>query len=114
MWKLVPPKPNALTPAQRARPLTVSQGRVVVLTRTGEAAQSMLGLGYSKPRPAAPAAGLRCPMLDLTEPRAIDPAGRPAPVNAPVRLAISTASPTGVEVPCASTIEQVAGDSPES
>jgi hypothetical protein len=39
-WKLVPPKPNALTAAQRTPPWATSQGRVVVLTRSGEDAQS--------------------------------------------------------------------------
>ncbi len=53
-------------------------------------------------RPAAPAAALRWPMLDLTEPSAIA-AGRGARApNTSVRLSSSAASPTRVDVPCAS------------
>ena len=94
-WKLVPPKPNALTPATRARPAATSQSRSSVLTANGDAVQSTLGLGRSKLRlggstlscsasvalsmPAAPAAPLRWPMFDFTEPSAIDPGASCAP-----------------------------------
>ena len=88
-WKLVPPKPNALTPATRVAPSATSQSRASVLTANGDADQSRLGFGRSKfrlggstlsrsakavlSRPAAPAAALRWPMLDLTEPSATEP-----------------------------------------
>ncbi len=51
-------------------------------------------------------------MLDLTEPSAIDPAGRPGPPKTSVRLSSSAASPTRVEVPCASMHVDGAGSSP--
>src|SRR4051794_2866236 len=49
-WKLVPPKPNALTPATRVAPSGTSQSRRVVLTANGADDQSTFGLGRSKPR----------------------------------------------------------------
>ena len=87
-------------------------------------AQSTFGLGRSKfrlggstlscsastalSRPAAPAAALRWPMFDLTEPSAIEPWRGARPCRTPrSRLPSSTASPTRVDVPCASM--QVAG-----
>ena len=45
-----------------------------------------------------PAAALRCPMLDLTDPSAIEPGMAPALPKTSPRLASSLASPTGVDV----------------
>ena len=42
-WKLVPPNPNALTPAVRTPSVGGSHGRSSVLTTNGDASQSMLG-----------------------------------------------------------------------
>ncbi len=128
MWKFVPPKPNALTPATRVRPGATSQSRSSVLTANGEAAQSTLGLGRSKLRlggstlscsaravfsmPAAPAAPLRWPMLDFTDPRATDPGASCAPAKASAMLPTSTTSPTAVEVPWPSISVHSSGDSP--
>src|ERR1035441_2903029 len=91
-WKLVPPKPKALRPARRGVFAGTVHGRNSVLTYRGERAKSIAELGCSKFRlggntlsrsarmafsnPAAPAAPLRCPMFDLTEPSATDPEGR--------------------------------------
>ena len=50
-------------------------------------------------------------MLDLTEPRAIEPGRMPSP-NTAERLSTSTTSPTRVEVPCPSTRVAVRGESP--
>ena len=128
MWKLVPPKPNALTPATRVRPGATSQSRSSVLTANGDAAQSTLGFGRSKLRlggstlscsaravlrmPAAPAALLRWPMLDLTDPSATDPGRNCAPANASTRLPTSTTSPTRVDVPWPSISVHSSGESP--
>ena len=89
-WKLVPPKPNALTPAHAhaargCRPLA----QLGVDPERDRRPSRRFGLGCSKcrlgastlscrlstvlKRPAAPAAALRWPMLDLTEPSAIEP-----------------------------------------
>ena len=62
--------------------------------------------------PAAPAAPLRWPKFDFTEPRAIDPRGSCAPEKPSIKLFSSTASPTLVEVPWPSTSVHSAGDSP--
>ena len=106
----------------------MSQSRSSVLTANGETLQSRFGFGRSKltlggsilwcsdsvafSSPAAPAAALRCPMLDLTDPSAIDPGAICEPENASVSAPSSTASPTRVEVPWPSISEQSAGDSP--
>ena len=91
-----------------------------VLTANGRVSQSTLGLGFAKFRlggellrraatrtilnsPAAPAAALRWPMFDFTEPSAIERGAAPAAPKTAVRLASSEASPTRVEVPWAST-----------
>ncbi len=127
-WKLVPPKPNALTPATREWSAATSQSRSSVFTANGDPLQSTLELGRSKlmlggstlpcsasvalSMPAAPAAALRWPMFDLTEPSAIEPGATCAPENASIRLFNSTASPTLVEVPCPSIRVHSAGDSP--
>ena len=62
--------------------------------------------------PAAPAAALRWPTFDFTEPSAIEPGAAPALPKTSVRLLSSVASPTRVEVPCASTNVAVAGSTP--
>ena len=51
-------------------------------------------------------------MLDLTDPSAIEPVAAPALPKTSVKLASSVASPTRVEVPCASMQEASAGSSP--
>ena len=51
-------------------------------------------------------------MLDLTEPRAIEPGAAPAAPKTAVRLASSEASPTRVEVPWASTAPRCGGVHP--
>ncbi len=124
-WKLVPPKPNADTPARRMPPTGLAHSRSSVLTLNGDEAQSRLGLGTLKfrlggstfscsdmtalNRPAVPAAALRWPMLDLTEPRAMEPASAPAlPKTSPIAESSAT-SPTRVDVPCASISPTVAG-----
>ncbi len=131
MWKLVPPKPNALTPERRMDPPFVpgfSHARSSVFTRKGEREKSMFGFGAWKLRlggsipwcrarvalstPAAPAPPFRCPMFDLTEPRAIEAVGRPAPRKASCIVSTSTTSPTLVDVPWPSTRSPGAGDSP--
>ena len=127
-WKLVPPKPNALTPAMRTPVGGVGHSRSSVLTRNGPAAKSMLGLGAAKFRlggstlwcrasaalnsPAAPAAALRCPMFDFTEPSAIDPGAAPAAPKTDMSPSTSATSPTRVEVPWPSTSVATAGLSP--
>ena len=90
-------EPERAQPAMRLRPAGTSQSRSWVFTANGDWLQSTLGLACSKVilggstfscnasvalrRPAAPAADLRCPMLDLTEPSATDPRGRCAPLR---------------------------------
>ena len=109
-WKLVPPNPNALTPARRTPPGGGSHGRSSVLTANGDRLKSMFGLGRSAwmlggstlwwsamaalNRPAVPAAPFRWPMFDFTEPSGIEPAGTPSPPNTSVRASTSTTSPT--------------------
>ena len=46
-WKLVPPKPKALTPARRIPPGGGSHGRSSVLTVNGDRPKSMFGFGCS-------------------------------------------------------------------
>ena len=127
-WKLVPPNPKALTPAQRTPLSGAGHSRSSVFTRNGMSSQSTFGLGWSKcrlgvstfswrlstvlNRPAAPAAPLRWPILDLTDPSAIEPFAAPALRNTSVKLASSVASPTRVEVPCASMQVARAGSTP--
>ncbi len=52
-------------------------------------------------------------MLDFTEPSAIEPGAAPAAPKTEPRLSSSAASPTRVEVPCASTAVALAGSSPD-
>ncbi len=124
-WKLVPPKPNALTPPRRMPHGGVGHSRNAVLTLNGERSQSTFGFGSRKLRlgastfscrliailnmPAVPAAALRCPMFDFTDPSATPCTGAPAAPNTAVRLSSSVASPTRVDVPCASIDETVPG-----
>ena len=77
-----------------------------MLTANGVDDQSALGFGAAKPRlggstlwwiasvalsiPAAPAADLRWPIFDFTEPSATEPGAKPAPANASARLDSST------------------------
>ena len=51
-------------------------------------------------------------MLDFTEPRAIEPALAPAAPKILSMLSNSVASPTRVDVPCASMAVAVAGSTP--
>jgi hypothetical protein len=127
-WKFVPPNPNALTPPRRGSPIDTGHSRNSVLTRNGEVAQSTFGLGSWKcrlgasifscrlmtilNRPAVPAAALRWPMFDFTEPSAMDPGAAPAFPNTFVMLSSSAASPTRVDVPCASIADALAGSTP--
>ena len=94
-WKLVPPKPNALTPARRTPPAGAPTRAARCSPRRASARSRCSGLGASKWRlggstlwcsastalssPAAPAAPLRWPMFDFTEPSAIEPGARPEP-----------------------------------
>ncbi len=128
MWKLVPPKPKALTPARRGSGPEWVHSRSSVFTRNGVEAQSTFGLGSWKCRlggstlsfrlmtalnmPAAPAAAFRWPMLDLTEPRAMDPGATPWAAKISSRAPSSVASPTRVDVPCASSIPMEPGSTP--
>src|SRR5271167_3586896 len=127
-WKLVPPKPNALTAARRGVSPGTVHGFSSVLTYSGEWAKSMSGLGFSQCKlggsnlwcsanvvlriPAAPAAPFRCPKFDFTEPRAIEPLGRLELLSTSTRLCASTTSPTRVDVPWPSNNVAVAGDNP--
>src|SRR6266545_3621470 len=101
-WKLVPPKPKALTPPRRTPPGGTVQSRSSVFTWNGEVAQSTFGFGSRKFKlggrtfsctaivslnsPAVPAAAFRWPMLDFTEPSAIEPVAIPSLPNTEVRL----------------------------
>ena len=127
-WKLVPPKPKELIPARRTSPSFFSHGRATVFTRKGKCEKSMLGLGRSKlieggstcsrnakivlSSAAAPAALLRWPMLDFTEPSAIFPVGRSSAPKIEFRLLTSTTSPTRVDVPCPSINAALRGSRP--
>jgi len=124
----VPPKPKALTPARRGFPSTCSQGRSSFVTAKGICAKSNCGLGRSKlalsgstrscsastalSKPAAPAALLRWPKLDLTEPKAMLPAWISNFPKISFKLFTSTTSPTLVEVPCPSIKPALAGETP--
>jgi hypothetical protein len=111
---LVPPNPNALTPASRGAPenhAPENHGRAAELTRNRPSA----GSGSANPawggtvrcrststaliRPAMPAADIAWPMLALTEDSSVD---APAP-NTSRSADSSTASPAGVAVPWHST-----------
>ncbi len=125
----MPPKPKADTPPARTPEAGASQARRAVLTRHGLVSQSTLSLGWLKfsegartfscswrtilNSPAVPAAALRWPMLDLTEPSAIWPGLAPAPPKTSDSDSSSAASPTRVDVPCASMAVTVAGSRPE-
>ena len=122
MWKFVPPNPNALTAARRGSPSCFGNSRAS--RGTWKLPNSIPGFGFSKCRlggmtfsrsaklalssPAAPAAALRWPMFDFTDPSATGPS---AP-NVSCRHCTSTTSPTFVDVPWPSTIPHVRGDSP--
>ena len=51
-------------------------------------------------------------MFDFTEPSAMEPGAAPAGPNTLVRLSSSDASPTRVDVPCASIADAIAGSTP--
>ncbi len=114
---LMPPKPKAFTPARRGAPLAgSSQGEVAstganrVPAKAG-CGSSQCSVGGSVRwcsaraaliSPAAPAAGIVCPIMDLTEPMPIIRAAGSSGPNTSARVASSAASPFGVAVPCAS------------
>ncbi len=122
----MPPNPNALTPARRGP--SPSQGSASVISRKRVSSMLRFGsstwrVGGSTPwntasaalaRPAAPAAGMAWPIIDLIEP---SPA-RVMPASAGPKtsrsVASSAESPAGVAVPCASTSPTVAGSRPET
>jgi hypothetical protein len=126
-WKLVPPKPNALTPAIRSA-ASAAQGRAAAWKKKGELSCFQAALGFSMcsvgglipwcrarvvlMSPARPAAHLVCPIWDFTEPMAQLPGAAPASVNTSVSVASSVRSPTTVPVPCASMRPICAGDTP--
>ncbi len=115
-WKFVPPNPKADTLARRIFPS--GQASALVMTRNGHLAQSTMGLGVSKfteggntlwykasvvlINAAIPAAALAWPIWLLTLPKPMLPGLAYGP-NSSVRASNSTASPTRVPVPCAST-----------
>ncbi len=86
MWKFVPPKPNAETPALLGFSSGRGQSLAVVGTKNGISDHSTVGFGVSKPAdggivlwwrartpliiPAIPAAAFRCPIWDFIEPTA--------------------------------------------
>ena len=127
--KFDPPKPKALTAALRAPEAAAGHSRSSVLTLNGECAQSILGFGSRKFRlggstfscsamaalnsPAAPAAALRWPMLDLTEPSGMEPGAAPAGTKTLCSASASLRSPTRVDVPCASMRPTAAGSRPD-
>ena len=81
-WALMPPKPNALTPARRGRRvprLRAPQDAEAGRRRAPGCGSSQCRVGGSTPwwtasaaliRPAAPAAGIAWPIIDFTEPSA--------------------------------------------
>ena len=115
-WKLVPPKPKADTLARRI--LSLFHGSALVITRKGLVAQSTVGFGVSKLteggntllykakdvliKEAIPAAALAWPIWLLTLPKPIVP-GLAYGAKMSYKALSSTASPTRVPVPCAST-----------
>jgi hypothetical protein len=127
-WKLVPPKPKAETPQRRGANDGRSHGRALVLTSKGILSNGMAGLSTSQlidggrilwwqastalSRPAAPAALLRWPICDLTEPSAILCLMGVPSMSTLAALSISETSPTRVEVPWPSSKVMVAGSSP--
>ncbi len=118
MWKLVPPKPNAETPALLGFFNGLGQSLGAVGTKNGISDHSTVGFGVLKPAdggivlwckantpliiPAIPAAAFRCPICDLIEPTATwSPPSYP--LHRRESVDNSVASPTLVEVPWAST-----------
>jgi len=120
-WALMPPKPNALTPARRGA-APDSHGRTVrigsnLVSASSGCGSSQCSVGGSSPwwtasaaliRPATPAAGIVWPIIDFTEPI---PTGGPSP-NTCASVRSSASSPVGVPVPCASISPTVAGSRP--
>ena len=124
----MPPNPKALTPARRTSPAGFGQGRRLVMTSNGKCSKSILlfrrsngtlgGNIFSSSAktafniPTAPAALLRCPILDFTEPNIRLPFGNPRLPNTACKLSTSAMSPTRVDVPCPSIIPTLAGFNP--
>ncbi len=122
-WALIPPKPNALTPARRgcgprSHGSAALTGRIRVRARSG-CGSWRCSVGGSTPSytasaalisPAMPEACMVCPSIDFTEPKPIPrpPAGPGGP-NTWARVSSSAASPTGVPVPCASSSPSAPG-----
>jgi hypothetical protein len=114
---LVPPTPNALTPASSGP--SAGHGADSVAIRNGLAQRSSSGLGRAKfavgtslrwcsisavlITPATPADWPVCPMLLFTAPSLQKPTSSVDSRNAAVSAATSIGSPTRVPVPCAST-----------
>ena len=123
-WALMPPKPNALTPARRGRS---PHGAAASITRKRVVASSARGCSQCSDggwtswcnasaaliKPATPAAGMAWPIIDFTEP---SPGAGPlaGPPKNCASAASSTASPVGVAVPWASISPTVAGSQPAS
>ena len=115
-WKFVPPNPKADTLARRT--LSVFHGSALVMTRKGLVAQSTVGFGVTKLadggntllykasdvliKEAMPAAALAWPIWLFTLPSPIVP-GLACGPKISYKAFNSTASPTRVLVPCAST-----------
>ncbi|SCE30597.1 hypothetical protein GA0115236_147210 [Streptomyces sp. IgraMP-1] len=129
MWALVPPKPKELTPA-RAGPSWAGQETASVGMVKGAFSYAMAGLTVSRlmwggitrclrasavlMSPAMPAADSVCPMLVLTDPTwQAAPGARPS-ARTWARALASMGSPTGVEVPWASTYWRSPGVTPAS
>ena len=126
MWKLLPPKPNELTPARRGWASPRTQGRARVPRWNGLSSSASFGFGASTlmvggstrccsakialMSPAAPAAALACPICDFTEPIAHHwRSSRPVSSKTVRSPSNSAASPAMVPVPCASTSSTLSG-----
>ena len=125
-WKFVPPNPKALTLALRgflSIPSGQSSGSVITLK--GMLPKSILGFGVSKCSEggsillcrasavlmieADPAAALRWPIIDFTDPSPIELFFIEPLSHTLQSVSASTASPTDVDVPCASMSCTVSG-----
>jgi hypothetical protein len=117
-WTLLPPAPNELTPARRGSP-PVTQSTPARATTKGLSAKSIRGFARSKCSvagmrrwriastvlisPAAPAAAVRWPMFDFSDPIRQNRLRSVVVRKALVSASTSIGSPSGVAVPCAST-----------
>ena len=128
-WKFVPPKPNALTPARRTPSGGAGQSRSSVFDpergawpsrrsgsgrRSAGSAASTLScrLMHRLEQPGGAGGGLEVADVGLDRAERDRPGRAPARPKTSVRLSSSVASPTRVEVPCASTADAVAGSTP--